>query len=128
MKSYLLYATASLLLTSQSTFAFNYPILDSTYVPPVPLPDTPYAEFEVLPKEDQKIMCSEIGGWYMKKRCYTFDGTIMEERVMPDGTVYEEEIAMRDCPGGCAIWGVTCAPATWVTICKGAAQKEGQMA
>ena len=25
---------------------------------------------------------------------------------------------MKDCPGGCAIWGVTCAPSTYKELCE----------
>ncbi len=45
--------------------------------------------------------------------CFTFEGTIPE-------FLGQKDFNMTDCPGGCGLWGVTCAPATWEPKCYGA--------
>ena len=46
--------------------------------------------------------------------CYTFEGNIDGIiEVVDDGDDVRQVISMAECPGGCAIWGLTCAPSTY---------------
>ena len=60
-------------------------------------------------KEKSK-KCDELEGFLHKGVCYTIKGTI-------DTYGDQVDVPELDCPGGCGIWGKTCAPETWHVSC-----------
>ena len=76
-------------------------------------------EYDGLTLDAKESMCEEIEGIMFKGTCYTFDQEILGiTEVVEDGEDIKELINMKDCPGGCAIWGVTCAPSTYKELCE----------
>ena len=78
------------------------------------LPDTLYEEYTHLSAEEQSVKCDEIGGVLYKGVCYTFDSMVHALTLSEtDPAEARADILASECPGNCAIWGVTCAPETW---------------
>ena len=81
--------------------------------------------YQELPRKEKRAKCDELSGVFYKDICYTFEGQIyglVEEN--DDGDDIYGVIHMKECPGGCAIWALLCAPSTYSDFCLHAYNQE----
>lgn len=50
--------------------------------------------------------CDALPGILYRGTCFTFEVITEVEQVMSN-----------ECPGGCGLWGLKCAPASWENLC-----------
>ena len=74
--------------------------------------------YQELSWKDKRTKCDELNGAVYEGICYTFEGQVygpVEE--VDDGDDIMGLINMKECPGGCAIWALLCAPKTYSDFC-----------
>ena len=59
-----------------------------------------------MDSDSKETECNALKGILYSGTCYTFEIATELENIMSS-----------DCPGGCAIWGLQCAPASWENLC-----------
>ena len=75
--------------------------------------------YDLMEDTEKQTKCDGLSGTMYEGKCYTFEGTINGITDVIDGAPdLRQLIKATECPGGCAIWAETCAPATWQEMCE----------
>ena len=78
-----------------------------------------FDKYDEMSSSDKLASCDKLSGTMYLGTCYTFEGQLNGiTEVVHDGEDTRELIEMTSCPGGCAIWAITCAPETYQELCQ----------